>query len=152
MKTAIVYYSKHHNNTKKLLDAIAALGNVTLIDATVYQNVDLTNFDLVGFASGIYYQTFNKSVMKVAEKCLQSNKKVFFMYTCGLLNQNYPAGIEKIAKDKNARLLGTYGCRGYDTFGPFKLVGGVAKGHPDEADIAGAVSFFQGLIREVSTI
>ena len=25
MKTAIVYYSKHHGNTKQLLDAIAAL-------------------------------------------------------------------------------------------------------------------------------
>ena len=25
MKTAILYYSKHHGNTKKLLDAIAAV-------------------------------------------------------------------------------------------------------------------------------
>ena len=34
MKTAIVYYSKHHGNTKKLLDAIAAENEVTLIDVT----------------------------------------------------------------------------------------------------------------------
>ena len=33
MTTAIVYYSKHHGNTKKLLDAIAASdAAVTLID------------------------------------------------------------------------------------------------------------------------
>ena len=32
MKTAIVYYSAHHGNTKKLLDAIAVKNAVTLID------------------------------------------------------------------------------------------------------------------------
>ena len=29
-----IYYSKHHGNTKKLLDAIAAENEVTLIDVT----------------------------------------------------------------------------------------------------------------------
>ena len=33
------------------------------------------------------------------------------------------------------------GKMGYDTFGPFKLVGGIAKGHPDEDDIKNAVEF-----------
>ena len=31
MKTAIVYYSKHHGNTKKLVDAIASQYEITLI-------------------------------------------------------------------------------------------------------------------------
>ena len=34
---------------------------------------------------------------------------------------------------------------GFDTFGPFKLVGGIAKGHPDEDEIRGAVEFYEGL-------
>ena len=34
MKTAIVYHSYHHGNTKKLLDAIAEKHEVTLIDVT----------------------------------------------------------------------------------------------------------------------
>ncbi len=36
MKTAVVYYSKHHGNTKKLLDAIksAFSDEITLFDAT----------------------------------------------------------------------------------------------------------------------
>lgn len=29
MKTLILYYSSHHGNTKKLIDAIVAQGNVT---------------------------------------------------------------------------------------------------------------------------
>lgn len=39
-------------------------------------------------------------------------------------------------------VLGNYGCRGYDTYGPFKLVGGIAKGHPTEEEITGAVLFY----------
>lgn len=42
MKTAIIYYSRHHENTKQLLDAIAGKHEVTLIDATQVQSFDLT--------------------------------------------------------------------------------------------------------------
>ena len=42
MKTAIVYYSRHHGNTKKLLDAIAAENEVTLIDVTEQPSADLS--------------------------------------------------------------------------------------------------------------
>ena len=41
--------------------------------------------------------------------------------------------------------IGAYRCMGFDTFGPFKLVGGIAKGHPDEDEIRGAVEFYEGL-------
>ena len=38
-------------------------------------------------------------------------------------------------------MIGKFGCKGYDTFGPFKLVGGIAKGHTDEEDIKNAKCF-----------
>ena len=63
MDTAIVYYSKHHGNTKKLLDAIATAEEVTLIDVTAAASTDLTSFDRIGFASGIYYSSFAKQIL-----------------------------------------------------------------------------------------
>ena len=48
MNTAIIYYSKHHGNTKKLLDAIAAKDEVTLIDVTTDPIEDLSPFDRIG--------------------------------------------------------------------------------------------------------
>ena len=44
-------------------------------------------------------------------------------------------------------MLGEFGCKGYDTFGPFKLVGGIAKGHPDQKDLAAARAFYRRLRR-----
>ena len=46
-------------------------------------------------------------------------------------------------RGKGCRFLGQYICTGYDTFGPFKLVGGLRKGHPDANEIKGAVRFFE---------
>ena len=47
--------------------------------------------------------------------------------------------------NEHASVVGKFGCKGYDTFGPFKLVGGIAKGHPDEEDMKNAVDFVKGL-------
>lgn len=61
MKTAIVYYSKHHGNTKKLLDAIAKVYDVMLVDVVQQADVDLTGYDRVGLASG-YGRQFHKEL------------------------------------------------------------------------------------------
>ena len=50
--------------------------------------------------------------------------------------------MESIIDDKHDNLVGRFSCKGFDTFGPFKLIGGVAKGHPDDRDLAAAVGFF----------
>ena len=53
MKTAICYYSHHHQNTLKVLKAMAAEGNVELIDVTARQTVRLDEYDCSRFASGL---------------------------------------------------------------------------------------------------
>ena len=70
MKTAVVYYSRHHGNTKKVLDAIAQKFDITFIDASKTESADLGEYDLIGFASGIYYSKFHKSILQFAEKNL----------------------------------------------------------------------------------
>ena len=48
MKTAIVYASVHHGNTKKIIDEIAKTNDVELIDATQTAEKDLSEYDLIG--------------------------------------------------------------------------------------------------------
>ena len=147
MKTAIIYYSKHHGNTKKLLDAIAMQGGVTLIEASGGPRIETSTYEMIGFASGIYYSKFHQSVLQFAEKNLQRDMKVFFIYTCGMKRKNYTDAIKLIADSKGARTLGIYGCLGFDTFGPLKFIGGIAKGRPNDEDIAGAAKYYQEMIK-----
>ena len=145
MKTAIVYYSEHHGNTKKLLDAIAAKHDVTLINVMKTPETDLSGYDRIGLASGIYYSSFAKQLLAYAEEHLPEGKDVFYIFTHGAPKGMFLNAVRKIAEAKHCRELGDYHCQGYDTFGPFKLVGGIAKGHPTEDEISGAVSFYEGL-------
>ena len=145
MKTVIAYYSKHHGNTKKLLDAIAAAEEIDLIDVTVTKWTDLSVYDRIGFASGIYYGAFAKQIQTFAEENLPAGKKVFLIETCGSPRKGYFSAMEKITAGKNCSVIGKYECLGFDTFGPFKLVGGLQKGHPTEDEILKAVEFYQNL-------
>lgn len=145
MKTAIVYYSKHHENTKKLLDAIAEQNNITLIDVTKNPTTNLSEYDCIGFASGIYYSKFQKSLLTYAENYMPEDKKTFFIYTYGAEKKGYTKAITEAVKKHNAKILGEFGCFGFNTFGPFKLIGGIAKGHPDKTDIDRVLSFYKGL-------
>lgn len=145
MKTAICYYSRHHGNTLQVLQAMAQGQDVDLFDVTARAAVRLEGYDAVGFASGIYYGRFHEAVIRFARQYLPVGKDVFFVYTCGSLKAAGTKEIAAAAAEKGARLLGQYGCRGFDTFGPFKLVGGIAKGHPDAAELQEAAAFYRAL-------
>ena len=146
MKTAIVYYSRHHGNTRKLLDAIAASdGSVTLVDVTEQPDFDLSAYERIGLASGIYFNTFAKQMLSYIGTQLPEGKDVFFIYTHGAASGNFAKDVHKLVFNKKCRLIGEYHCLGFDTFGPFKLLGGIAKGHPNDEEIAAAVRFYQSL-------
>jgi flavodoxin len=146
MKAAVAYYSGHHGNTKKLPDAMKECGDIELIDVTERKEADLSGYDLIGFASGTYFGKFSEAVLDFAKKNLPNQKRVFLINTyrlkSALIND-----MKRVIEEKSCRLLGIYGCRGFDTFGPLKLFGGIAKGHPDEKDIKGAVEFFTRIVQ-----
>lgn len=77
MKTAVCYYSRHHGNTLKVLEAMAPEGALDLIDVTTRQTVRLDDYDCIGFASGIYGFEFQKAVVAFARQYLPEGKPVF---------------------------------------------------------------------------
>jgi len=150
MKTAIVYASVHHGNTKKVIEAMTAGYEVDLINAAVDTDRDLSGYDMIGFASGIYYGKFHASLIRYAKEKLPFGKAVFFVCTKGAPSAmgNFTKSIEEAVEGKNSNIKGSYSCRGYDTFGPFKFIGGLAKGHPDAKELKAAAEFYSKLEEE----
>ncbi len=146
MKYAICYYSRHHGNTRKLAEAVAAGKDVELIDVTARAAFHPERYDAIGFASGVYFGKFHETVIDFLRRYLPEGARTFFLYTGGNPGPGATALIRKAAAERNAVVLGAYGCRGYDTFGPFKLVGGIARGHPDEAELREARAFFENTV------
>ncbi|MBQ3789748.1 MAG: flavodoxin [Lachnospiraceae bacterium] len=149
-KTAIVYYSEHHGNTRKIVEAIAAAAEeVTLIDAATKIEIDLSGYERIGFASGIYGGQFAKKVLTFAQINLPDKKETFLLYTSAMNGKTYGDDMRRMMEKRNARILGTWHTKGYCTFGPLKVIGGAFKGRPNEEDLKEAVAFYKNLDQQV---
>ncbi len=146
MRTIIIYASTHHGNTRKVVEAIANELSIEIVDVAKTHEKDLRDYDLIGFASGIFFTKFSEQVLNFARVNLPMNKDVSFIATAGNpMNGNFNS-IAEIAKDKKCKERGRFQCKGFDTYGPFKLVGGIQKGHPDNEELQAAVEFYRGII------
>lgn len=152
LKTVIVYRSKHHGNTKKLVDAlVAAHPEIDVIDvAELGKNEypDLSPYHLIVMGSGIYYGNLDKDLLRVADHCLRDGDKVVGLMTYGGQAKFNGRDLDGVCRAKFATLLCMYGCPGYDTFGPFKLVGGMNKDRPNQEDIDGVVEFYDHILED----
>ncbi len=144
MKTLILYTSTHHGNTRKLLDAIAREEGVELVDLEKDPLPDMNDYDRVGLASGIYFGRFSKAVRDMA-KMVPADKDVFLICTSGSGSKKNFDELIHILEKQNANVVGTYQALGFDTFGPFALIGGIKKGHPDKREILNARYFYHHL-------
>ena len=147
MRTIILYESLHHGNTRKLVDAIAEQFPVELHDARSFTG-DLSDYDAVGFASGIAFGKIYNEILDIAIDKMPFEKDVFFICTAGSPDRDYAKEIRTLAEQRQNRVHGAYCCRGFDTFGPLKLIGGINKGCPTEDDIRGAVDYYQLVLME----
>lgn len=146
-KTVIFYYSKHHGNTKKVVEAMKKQGEVTLVELPLKKKVSLEQYDLIGFASGIYMGKFHDSIKKLIkemEKQLQG-KETFLIYTSGSKSKKAEEEIKEELKAAGSKVQGAFRCKGYDTYGIFKMIGGLNRNHPNEKDLNNAEEFIKEL-------
>ena len=123
MKIAVVYASVHHKNTEKLIKTITEKHpEIDLIDATKTVLKDLASYDLIGFASGIFYGKFHKALLRFINDNLPAYKKTFVIYTCGADRTSYIKDIEGLIKSKDSVLSAHYSCLAYDTLDHLNLL------------------------------
>ena len=142
MKKLVIYSSVHHGNTEKVAKAMAQALKAEVIKAESVDVKTIQDYDLIGFGSGIYGGKVHKSMLKLIENLPEmQNKRVFVFSTSGVGKKDYNNDTAEKLSAKGCTVAGSFACRGYDTFGPFKLIGGIAKGRPNDEDILNAKNF-----------
>lgn len=146
----VVMVSYHHNNTKKIADAIAAVLRAEIVTPDQVTPGTIAAYDLVGFGSGIYGGTFDPSVLDLAGRLSDSTgRKAFLFSTYGapaiIANREF---VEKNHEEVRTRLrangftvIGEFGCPGWNTNSFLQYFGGLNKGKPDADDILNAEAF-----------
>jgi len=146
MKTAIIYKSIHHGNTKKIAEVMAETLKADLFDLKDVNMDVIGKYDLIGFGSGKYFLRPHKKLRNFVEKLDNvDSKKAFVFSTSG---DGKPMGwLEKNLSKKGFDVLGEFYCKGFDTYAFAKIIhrGGLNKGNPDEKDLENARNFAESL-------
>lgn len=76
---------------------------------------------------------------------LRISVRLIFYIMTSAMNRDFSRSMASAVDGKNAEVVGKFSCTGYNTFGPFQLIDGTAKGHPDETDLKNAVQSYKDI-------
>ncbi len=150
MKSLLVLFSYHHNNTEKVANVFAKVFDAQIKTPQQINPEELQEYSLIGFGSGIYSEKHHKLLLDLADKLLQvTNRKAFIFSTSAI------QGKAKVAKDhsllreklqsKGYMIVDEFSCKGFNTNSFMKYFGGMNKGRPNAEDLKHAEEFAQNL-------
>lgn len=148
MKTIIICHSEHHGNTRKLADVIADELNARVVSSENTAGLDIGEYDLVGFGSGIYYGDFHKLLYKLlSHQEPQNGKKAFLFSTTGskTYSERAHGKFSASLREKGFDIVGEYSCFGFDTA---LSADGINRGHPTEEELKQARVFASSLKKQ----
>lgn len=150
MKSLIVCFSYHHNNTQKIADVMAKVLDAQVKSPQQTCPEELQKYELVGFGSGIDSDKHYTVLLDFADKLPQVTGKQAFIFSTGAM-----AGEDKLVKDhstlreklqsKGYRIVGEFQCKGFNTNGFLRFFGGMNKGRPNAEDLKHAAEFAMSL-------
>lgn len=152
MKSLIVVFSYHHNNTEKIAQVFSKVLGAKIVNPLQTSPTEAQKYDLVGFGSGIDSDHHYKPLLDWVDKLPQvTNKKAYIFSTCG-----NPFNVQKYAVkchsslrekliSKGYVIVDEYICRGFNTNVFLKYFGGINKGQPNAEDLQRAEIFAKKL-------
>jgi flavodoxin len=147
MKTIIVCESVSHGNTLSVAKAMADVFDAKVVKPEEFDPNTVNDYDLIGLGSGIYHGKHHKNILELADKLPQLNDKSIFIFSTsgkGDISQHKHL-LARLAK-KGYSNAGEFTCKGWDTWGPFKFIGGINKGLPNEMMVEQAKDFARSIV------
>jgi len=148
MKTLLVLYSYHHNNTEKIANIFAEVLDAQIKTPEKITPEELQEYSLIGFGSGIYGAEHHESLLDLADKLPQATDRKAFLFSTSSnlepLSKNH-SSLRKKLQSKGYMIVDEFTCAGFNTNSFSKLWGGINKGRPNDEDLKHAEEFAQNL-------
>lgn len=150
IKSLIIVYSYHHNNTEKIANSFSEVlhAEIKIPEQVIIE--ELQDYDLIGFGAGIDSGRHYKPLLDLVDRLPNVNKKDGFIFSTSGMQ-----GEDKVKKDhallrekleeKGYRIVGEFSCKGYNTNSFLKFIGGMNKGRPNQDDFENAKKFARSL-------
>ena len=154
MKSLLICFSYHHNNTEKIANVIAKVLDAQIKKPQDINPEELQEYELIGFGSGIYGAQHHEALLDLADELPQGNNvKTFIFSTSGVtrkfaidhsIDDPHSTLREKL-QSKGYMIVDEFTCVGFNTNSFLKLIGGANKGRPNAEDLKHAEEFAQNL-------
>jgi flavodoxin len=152
VRSLIVLYSYHHNNTEKVANAIASIIDAEIKTPDQLSSDEVQEYDLIGFGSGIYGSKHHQKILDLAVKLPNADKKSVFIFSTSS-NLEAPSKNHSVLREilisKGYRILDEFTCAGFNTNSFIKYFGGLNRGRPNNKDLESASKFARSLERRV---
>ena len=150
MRTLLILYSYHHQNTEKIAKVFAKVLDAEIKTPQEINIQELQDYDLIGFGSGIYGAKHHESILNLADSLPQvTNKKAIIFSTSAMINEAKVAKdhslLRKKLQSKGYEIVGEFSCKGFNTNSFMKYFGGMNKGRPNAEDLKNAETFAQNI-------
>jgi len=154
MKSLLVLFSYHHNNTEKIANVFAKVLDAQIKAPQQIDPEELQDYGLIGFGSGIYDAKHHEALLDFADRLLQvTDGKAFIFSTGGITGKDKAAEDHSVLREKllskGYTIIDEFQCVGFNTNSFLKLFGGMNKGRPNAEDLKHAEEFAQGLKRNL---
>lgn len=148
----VICKSPHHGNTAAVAAEICGVLGCGFSDPEETRPEMASGCGLLGVGSGVYYGRMHPALMCWLQ-CLPDAPHcatpAFIFSTSGLpfLADLWHRPLRRMLARKGFDVIAEFACRGFDTWGPLWLTGGLNRQHPDERDLARARAF-AGKVRQ----
>lgn len=154
-KSLLLLCSYHHRNTEKIAKVIAEVLDAQIKTPLQTSPEEVHDYSLIGFGSGIYSSRHHKLLLDFVDQLPKvENKNAFIFSTYGapkfiankeFILKNHLLLREKLLS-KGYKVIGEFGCAGFNTNSFLKRFGGINRGKPDTEDLKRAKEFARNLI------
>ena len=145
-KTLLVYKSVHHQNTAQIAHEIAGVLGADCASPAECSYSRLAGCELLGIGSGIYYGRVHDELFQWVRGLPEQyadHLRILIFSTSGLpvFAKLWHWPVKNVLAKKGYSVIGEFSCRGFDTWGPLWLTGGLNRRHPDDRDLKRAREF-----------
>lgn len=142
-KVLIICVSDHHKNTLKIANVIGNVLDAKIIEPKEIDINAITNYDIIGFGSGIRNMKHHSSLLRLAENINDANGEDAFVFATAMIPaKTTRVALKEILVGKGFNIIGDFCCKGFMSQGFVKYIfGGVNKKRPNSKDLKKAKEF-----------
>ena len=148
MKSLLIVFSYHHNNTEKIANVMAKVLDAETKTPQQTDPEELQEYSLIGFGSGIYGAEHHESLLDLANRLPRVTDRKAFLFSTSSnlepLSKNHLTLREKL-QSKGYMIVDEFTCAGFNTNSFTRFFGGINKGRPNAGDLKNAEEFAQNL-------